>query len=71
MHETFKSGFTIKCTPESQTTNAMNYLLTGYPLAGKSLDGVEIEFLDGSMKGKKAVFKTELYELKSKLEKYK
>lgn len=62
-YKVYASGFKIRCEPEDQGANVMNYLLTGYPLVGKSLDGVIVEFLEGEHKGKKAVFKTELYEI--------
>ena len=59
----YATGFKIKCIPENQSANAMNYLITGYPLNGKSLDGVIVEFLGGEFIGKKAIFETNLYEL--------
>lgn len=61
--KTYSTGFKLKCEPEDQMANVMNYMVTGYPLAGKALDGVVIEFLEGANAGKKAVFQTELYEI--------
>jgi len=62
-HKVYGSGFSIKCQPGDQSANVMNYLITGYPLAGKALDGVVVEFLDGEHAGKKAIFGTSLYEI--------
>ncbi len=61
--KTYGKQIAIECEPPEQAANAMNYLLTGYCLAGKSLDGVKVKFLDGENAGKKAVFVTELYEI--------
>ncbi len=62
-HVVYAKGFKIKCTPKEQAANVMNYLTTGYSLNGKSLDGVIVEFIDGEHKGKKGIFKTDLYEI--------
>lgn len=62
-YKTYGVGFKVRCEPEDQMANVMNYLITGYPLAGKALDGVKIEFLEGEYAGKKCVFQAELYEI--------
>jgi hypothetical protein len=62
-HEVYGSCFGIKCYPDDQSANVINYLITGYPLSGKALDGVVVEFLDGEHAGKKAIFETSLYEI--------
>ena len=62
-HITYATGFKIECIPKEQSANVLNYLITGYPLNGKSLDGVIVNFISGEHKGKKGIFKTELYEI--------
>ena len=57
------SAIKIKVTPEDQRNNVLNYLITGWPLASRALDGVVVEFLEGENIGKQYVFQTELYEV--------
>jgi hypothetical protein len=46
IQKAYKSGFSVRVTPESETASVMNYLTTGYPLAGHSLDGVSWSYIE-------------------------
>ncbi len=47
-HRIYSKGFGIKVSDPKRGHEVMNYLITGYPLAGKSLEGVTWEYLDDS-----------------------
>ncbi len=48
---TYPIGFTVECDPPEQAANLLNFLTCGYPLAGKSLDGVTFTYTSGEHKG--------------------
>ena len=62
-HKTYGCGFSVECSDPSKSESVLNYLITGYPLSGKPLDGVSVKFTGGEHDGKTYVFRTELYEV--------
>lgn len=47
----YGKAFKFKCEPEDKAESVLNCLVTGYPLPGDDLDGIEIEFIEGPNKG--------------------
>lgn len=45
-HKNYGGGFACKVTPVDRGADVLNYLITGHPLCGRSLDGVKVEFVD-------------------------
>lgn len=42
----YKCGFALKVIPEDRSADVLHYLMTGYLLGGRSLDGVTWEKIE-------------------------